>query len=189
MIAPRPYQIDAIAAVKVCRAKGVTRQLISLPTGCGKTIVFSLLAKEHNSRTLVLAHSEELITQAVDKFKIVWPEVSIGIVKAENDDVHAQVVVASIQTASRDARLQKLKQQNFGLMIIDEAHHSISSSYSTVIKELGFMEDDPNKLLIGVTATPTRSDGIGLGAIYQEIVFECSIHTMVRGGYLSPFIE
>lgn len=186
MIVPREYQLEALEAVAEARIQGVTRQLISLPTGCGKTVVFALLAKELNTRTLILAHTEELIHQAVSKFKIVWPEVDIGVVKAEADEIEAQVVVASIQTASKLKRLSRLKEQGFGLMIIDEAHHATAPSYATIIEELGFFRDDPHKLLVGVTATPKRGDGIGLGNIFQEIVFERSMHTMIRSGYLSP---
>ncbi len=186
MLKPREYQLEALEAVAESRANGITRQLISLPTGCGKTVVFALLAKELNTRTLVLAHTEEWIRQAVSKFKIVWPEVDIGVVKAESDGVGAQVVVASIQTASKLKRLSRLKEQGFGLMIIDEAHHATASSYATVIEELGFFRDDPQKLLVGVTATPKRGDGIGLGNVFQEIVFERSMHTMIRSGHLSP---
>jgi len=186
VLTPREYQLEALEAVAEAQANGITRQLISLPTGCGKTVVFALLAKDLNTRTLVLAHTEELINQAVAKFKIVWPEVDIGIVKAESDEVKAQVVVASIQTASKLKRLSKLKEQDFDLMIIDEAHHATAPSYAAVIEELGFFRDAPDKLLVGVTATPKRGDGVGLRNIFQEIVFERSIHTMIRSGYLSP---
>ena len=185
-ILPREYQIEALEAVASARTRGITRQLISLPTGCGKTVVFALLAKEFNGKTLVIAHTEELISQAVAKLKTVWPEVDIGVVKAKSDEVDAQVVVASIQTISRDRRLQRLKDQNFELLIIDEAHHAAATSYMKVVKELGFFNDDNNKLLVGVTATPKRGDGVGLKSIFQEITFDRSMSTMIRAGYLSP---
>ena len=170
------------------RTEGFNRQLISLPTGCGKTVIFALLAKKLNVRTLVLAHTEELITQAVNKFKIVWENVDIGVVKAHHNSFSSQVVVASVQTASKLKRLNSLKEQNFGLLIIDEAHHATSASYQKVIEELGFFQDNPYKLLVGVTATPKRSDGIGLKVVFQKIAFECSINTMIKSGYLSPLI-
>jgi len=187
-ILPREYQIEALEAVASARTRGITRQLISLPTGCGKTVVFALLAKEFNGKTLVIAHTEELISQAVAKLKTVWPEADIGIVKAKSDEVDAQVVVASIQTISRDRRLQRLKDQNFELLIIDEAHHAAATSYMKVVKELGFFNDDNNKLLVGVTATPKRGDGVGLNSIFQEIIFDRSMSTMIRSGYLSPLV-
>jgi superfamily II DNA or RNA helicase len=188
LITPREYQLEALEAVSSSLQRGIKRQLICLPTGTGKTIIFALLTKEWNRRTLVLAHTEELIKQAVEKFRIVWPEVDIGIVKAELDEVDKSVVVASVQTACRNRRLQKLTEQNFGLMIIDEAHHAAAPSYEKVIKELGFLSDDSEKLLIGVTATPKRGDGVGLSSIFQEITFERSMSTMIRGGYLSYLI-
>lgn len=185
MLKAREYQLEALEAVSEFQSNGITRQLISLPTGCGKTVIFALLAKELGIRTIVLAHTEELIQQAVAKFKVVSPEVDIGVVKAESDEVEAQVVVASVQTASKPKRLSKLKENGFGLMIIDEAHHATAKSYTKVIEELGFFEGSPKKLLVGVTATPKRGDGTGLGNIFEEIVFERSIHTMIRSGYLS----
>ena len=188
IINPREYQLEAIEAVANRRSLGITRQLICLPTGTGKTVIFALLAKSLNLRTLVLAHSSELIKQAVDKFKIVWPDVDIGIVKAASDEVASQVVVASVQTATRDRRLKRLKAQNFELLIIDEAHHSAAASYEKIVKELGFFDDDERKLLVGVTATPKRADGIGLNSVFQELVFDRSMSTMIRAGYLAPLV-
>lgn len=188
MLTPREYQLEALEVIAARRSDGISRQLVSLPTGCGKTIIFALLAKALNVRTIIIAHTQELITQAIAKLKIVWPEVDVGIVKADSDNVNAQVVVASIQTASKDKRLQRLKQQGFGLLIIDEAHHSAALSYTNVMRELGFFDGDPNKLLVGVTATPKRGDGIGLGSVFEEIVFERSMSTMIRAGYLSSLV-
>lgn len=181
----RPYQQEAIDAIMSARARGVSRQLVVLPTGCGKTICFVTLAKQLNVPTLIIAHREELIRQAADKVSIVWPEADVGIVMADADETHTQVVVASIQTACRDKRLETLKSCGFQLLIIDEAHHSVSESYRKLIKELGFLDGNPQKLLVGVTATATRADGQGLGDIFEEIVFERSLPTMVKAGYLS----
>ena len=188
MLTPRDYQSEAIEDVLFHWHEGTTRQLICLPTGTGKTVIFALLAKQLNMRTLVICPSNELIQQAMGKFKDVWPGVSIGIVKAEADEVDAQVVVASIQTASRPGRLERLRQQGFGLQIIDEAHRSAAPSYTTVISGLGFDRMDPKKLMLGTTATPKRGDGIGLGGIFEKITFERSMKTMIRAGYLAPLI-
>ncbi len=188
MIGPREYQIEALEAVEEYRAKGITRQLISLPTGTGKTVIFALLAKSINTKTLIIAHTEELINQAKEKLKVIWPEVSPGIVEAGANEMDSQVVIASIQTASRIKRLGELNQQDFDLLIIDEAHHAAAASYERLVRELGFFDEDPSKLLVGVTATPKRGDGIGLGSIFQEIVFERSISTMIRAGYLAPLV-
>lgn len=188
MISPRPYQIDCIDSVLDRLSKGVTRQLLSMPTGTGKTVIFSLAAKHFQRRTLILAHRDELLTQARDKMEMIWPETSVGIVRAELDEVDAHVVIASVQTVCRDRRLKSIAGQGFDLMIIDEAHHATAPSYQRIVSELGFMNGDPRKLLLGLTATPRRSDGVGLGAIFEEISFTRSISTMIRSGYLSPLV-
>ena len=73
MLEPRTYQLEAIEAVNEFRSQGITRQLISLPTGTGKTVIFALLAKAINTKTLIVAHTEELINQAKEKLEMVWP--------------------------------------------------------------------------------------------------------------------
>lgn len=185
MIALREYQEDAIQAAIAALERGITRQLILLPTGCGKTIVFAALAKRLNKRTLVIAHREELIEQAKEKFELVWPEADLGIVMADQDDPDCQVVIASIQTAIRPRRLEALKQQNFQLLVVDESHHAAADTYQKLIQELGFMDSDPNKLLTGVTATAKRGDKLALGKVFEEIVYEASIGLMIRAGYLA----
>jgi len=185
MIALRDYQQEALSHVEQAERKGIRRQLITMPTGAGKTVVFAAIARARQARTLVLAHREELLDQAADKFKMIWPEASIGKVKAELNELGRQVTVCSVQTACRPNRLEELRGQDFDLLIIDEAHHAPADSYRTVIEGLGFLEDDPRKLLLGVTATARRGDGAALGAIFQKITFERSIGAMIKAGYLS----
>jgi len=183
MLEPRPYQREALRAVLKSWQDGLTRQLISLPTGTGKTVIFGLVAEAIRKRTLVLAHREELLTQAVAKIKLVFPDADIGILKAEErGGLSAEVCVASIQTAAR--HIPELVERGFSLLICDEAHHAVSPSYLRVFEELGFMGEDRGKLLIGVTATAYRGDKAGLGGVFQKITFERSILAMMRAGYL-----
>ncbi len=120
---------------------------------------------------------------------MIWDgSANIGIVKAERHEPEAQIVIASIQSASRDNRLIDLKEASFDLCIIDEAHHSAAPTYERLVRELGFLLGDPNKLLLGVTATPKRGDGVGLSSIFEEIVFNRSIAWGIRNGYLSPLV-
>lgn len=179
----RDYQSDCVNTVFNEYDFGVNRQLIALPTGAGKTIIMAAIAKRLNKKTLILAHREELIKQAYDKFKLFCPEINVGICMANKDEIENQVVIGSIQSCYRPQRLAKLKEQGFDLLMIDEAHHSVSDSYQSVINGLGFNKNDPNKLLIGVTATPDRS---GLGNVFDKITFSRSIGTMIKAGYLSP---
>jgi ATP-dependent helicase IRC3 len=166
-IALRDYQLECLETVLNQSKEGIYSQLISLPTGSGKTVVMAAIAKNLNKKTLLLAHREELIQQAVDKFKLFWPEVNIGICMAESDQIDCQVVVGSVQSCSRPKRLERLKAQGFELLMIDEAHHSSADSYQNVIETLGF-KDNPKRLLIGVTATVRRGDKQGLDSTFQR---------------------
>jgi ATP-dependent helicase IRC3 len=188
MINLRQYQQECIDSILSTRSRGVTRPLVSMATGLGKTLVFSALAKEMNVRTLIIAHRDELIRQAKEKLLLVWPEIesNIGILKGDLHEPDKQVVVASIQSASRDNRLADLQATGFDLCIIDEAHHAAALTYERLVRGLGFLSDDSNKLLLGVTATPKRGDGVGLSSIFQEIVFSRSIAWGIKNGYLSP---
>lgn len=180
----RNYQIEAVETVISAAHAGISRQLISLPTGSGKTIIMSALAKKFNKRTLILAHRHELISQTAEKAKLVWPGIDIGICQGERNEIKNQVVVGSVQSSSRHKRLEKLRDQGFELLMIDEAHHSVAETYQSVINTLGFGEGT-SKLLVGVSATCGRE---GLGSIFDSITFSRSISTMIGSGYLSPVI-
>ena len=183
MLNPRKYQSEALQKVLACWEAGLTRQLISLPTGTGKTILFGLIAKALQSPTLILAHREELLLQAQQKIKLVYPDADTGILKAaQHDGIHHQICIASVQTAVR--HIPELLLRNDKLLICDEAHHAPSNSYMKIFRSLGFMDGDTDKLLLGVTATAFRGDSKGLGEVFEEIVFEQSILTMMRAGYL-----
>ncbi len=117
-LALRPYQHDTLAASEAAEARGCRRQLWVLATGLGKTVCFVALAAKRGDRTLIIAHRDELISQAANKARLWWPDADIGIVKAERNDVGAQdIIVASVQslTPARMARLGR-----FGLVIVDE---------------------------------------------------------------------
>lgn len=123
----RPYQEDAVTAVLDARAAGKQRVMVVAATGTGKTVLFSELARrvtaaaEHPARTVIIAHRDELIDQAVQKLRTVWPTVDVGVVKAERNAVDAQVVVASIQTLFRERRLrQYLAAGRPDLIVVDE---------------------------------------------------------------------
>ena len=100
----RPYQREAVVAVEKAEASGVTRPLLSLPTGTGKTVIFAHLITQRAGRALVLAHRDELIQQAADKIRLVDSSLDVGIVKAERDETDAPVVVGSVQTLYRPRR-------------------------------------------------------------------------------------
>lgn len=192
----RPYQNEALDAVAAAETAGTRAQLLVAATGLGKTVMFVELARRRGDRALILVHRDELVSQAVEKVESLWPEVSVGIVKAERDDVHHHVVVASVQTLSRPARLERLRApftddrlllgaaEPFGLVVVDEAHHATAPTYRTVLDGLGAGTDD-GPLLVGVTATPDRGDGTGLDEVFSSIVSNHDMLWGIRAGYLS----
>lgn len=187
----RDYQLEAIERVERALARGVRRQLGVAATGLGKTVIFTALARRWGVRTLVLAHRDELIEQAAAKVREVWPEVSVGIVKGDRDEIDAHVVVASVQTLARERRLSRLLGTDglglaaaFGLVIVDEAHHSAASSYRAVLDGLRCGADD-GPVLLGVTATPDRGDGRGLDDLFDEVTFAYDLRWGIAREYLS----
>ena len=108
MLTLRPYQTEAIEAVLAAESGGIRRPLVALPTGTGKTVIFADLISKRYGRSLILVHRDELIRQAYSKLKETDPKLSIGIVKAEQNETDAPCVIASVQTVSRESRLQRL---------------------------------------------------------------------------------
>lgn len=158
------------------------RQLGVLPTGAGKTILFSALARDlQPQRTLILAHREELISQAVDKLHTstgIRAEVEMGEDRASLD---APVVVASVQTLMREPRRSRWPRDHFGLVVVDEAHHVLADSYLNTLDRF----HDHAKVL-GVTATPDRGDKKNLGRYFENIACEITLLDLIEQGWLSP---
>lgn len=186
----RDYQREALDEVYRLHDSGQRRQLIVAATGLGKTVMFGTMAAELGCDTLILAHRDELIRQAVDKLLMIWPGAPVGVVKAGENDVHAPVVVASVQTLARQRRLDQLAHRRFGLVIVDEAHHAAAGSYRRVLGAVGAGPDDDGfdgdrPLLVGVTATPDRGDRVGLDGIFDCVAAERDLLWGIRAGYLS----
>lgn len=172
----RGYQSEGLAKIPESGAC-----IIAWPTGAGKTVGFAKLAEQRGGRTLVLAHRDELISQACDKISQVWRGADIGVMKAERNETGHQVTVASVQSVSRTDRIQQWGNCDFNTCIIDEAHHATAPSYRRVI------EFAQAPLTVGFTATPFRSNGGSaplLEVFPQGIVHEKSILWMIQEGYL-----
>ncbi|MFE5662428.1 DEAD/DEAH box helicase [Streptomyces niveus] len=181
---PRPYQLDAIKALRDGWTTEKNRLAIVLPTGAGKTVAFSHLAHQMldnlgGRRALVIAHREELIEQAASKLLAVDPMLRVGIVKAQRDDHHdAEVIVASVQTLAVPRRREAIR--DIGLIIVDECHHAAAPTYMEVLRHFGAWDGVPTA---GFTATMTRTDG-GLAEVWQDVVFRLDILDMISDGYL-----
>ena len=178
----RPYQREAVAAIEHALARGIRRQVIAMPTGTGKTLVFSECIHRRHGRALIVAHRDELIHQAAEKYRQVDPTADVGIVKADQDEHHAEVVVASVQTLARENRRERLT-PDFTTVVIDEAQHAVADSYVRVLEHVRAFEDD-GPLVLGVSATPERGDGMGLDDIFEAVTYERSLLEMIEAGYL-----
>jgi len=178
----RPYQNKAIEDIRHHFSKGKKRILLVAPTGSGKTVIASSMmqkAKERSKFNLFVAHRRELVMQCSRKLSDFG--LNHGVIMAEKSpNAMADIQVASIQTfASRKDRDDFIK-PNADIVILDEAHRSVSGQFTELLKVY------PNSFIIGLTATPIRNDGRGLGNIYEEIV-ECgSIKELTEQGYLVP---
>src|ERR671937_1884829 len=181
-LVPRPYQYEAVAALLAATARGVRRPLLVLPTGTGKTIVFALLVQRRCGRSLILAHRDELIQQAVDKLRLVDPTLALGVVQAARDEHTAPIVVASVQTLSRRPRLARLV-PDFQTIVIDEAHHAPAPTYRRILEYCRAWHPD-GPLVVGVTATPERGDHHSLQPVFDGIVYQKTLLEMMQAGYL-----
>jgi superfamily II DNA or RNA helicase len=187
----RPYQKEALVRVREAYKTGKRRVLVSLPTGTGKTVVFAHLpsALKMRKRLLVLAHREELLVQAQDKFRSVDPQLKVELEQAgarASDD--ARVVVASVPTLARNrgARLSRLQPDDFSIIVVDEAHHAVAPTYRLILDHFGLFQPAAPRLLIGFTATPRRGDHQGLGEVFEEVCYARDLREMIGGGYLAP---
>lgn len=179
----RDYQQAGIDAIFEALGRGVRRQLLAAATGAGKTVLFAYLVNQYLSRgarALVLAHRDRLIRQAADKIGKFVPWSQIGIVMADQNRLHAPCVIASVQTLARQRRLSPMAQ--FDLVIVDECHRSAAKTYQRILAHVC----DSETLLLGVTATPSRTDGISLDKVYNEIVYQVGILDLIERGYLVP---
>ena len=182
----RDYQINCVNEIFQAWSEGNEAVMLQLPTASGKTWIFvniavSLLSQQQP--VVIIAHQKELIEQAVDKLKQLI-DLPIGIIKAGvKPDPNANIQVASIQS------LIRREFPPASLLIIDEAHHSYSKSYATVVDYYR----QRGAYIIGVTATPCRSDGKGFRSLagdirgFDKLICGPTVEELTRQGYLSPF--
>ncbi len=181
LITLRPYQqtcVERVLDAYQRRPKG-GRALLVLPTGGGKTLVFAEIARRLGLITLIIAHRQELLQQAADKFRLIDPTAMIGQVGAGRHEWGAPITVASVQTISRPEHLKALTRFGYDLVIVDEVHHACSESYRSVLNTL------PEAFVLGVTATPDRLDKLRIEDMFGEPIFSASIIDMIEQGYLS----
>ena len=177
----RRYQTGIIAAVHQAIAAGKRRPIIPLPTGGGKTVIAAEIikdAKAKGQRVLVIAHSREIIKQTSEK--LFAQGVEHGIIQAGfATKPYEEVQVASIQTLSaRAVRTRRMELPPADLIIVDEAHHTPAYTYRKIVNSY------PDAVIIGLTATPCRGDGRGLGGIFDVIVDCLQVAELIEQKFL-----
>lgn len=189
----RNYQEETLEKLWTAINNGFTKPLAVLATGLGKTVIFSSFIKEYRLRNptkkvLVLAHRAELIWQAVNKIRSIC-NCSVGVEMGEHRAVASgmladDIIVSTIQTqiSGSAGRMANFDAGEFGLIIIDEAHHACSPSYKKVINYY----TANGAILMGVTATPDRSDKKSLGKVFDAVAQDYDVGDGIRDGWLTP---
>ena len=186
----RKYQKECVIAIEREHGEiGVRSTLIVLATGLGKTVIFTEWARRRlamfGGRVLVLAHREELVQQAADKLADAIPDGRVGVEMAgryTSSLMPESVVVASVQTLGQEKRLNRFSPYDFTGIVIDEAHHANAESYLKILRHF------PASQVLGVTATPDRLDGKGLGRVFDSHAFSMDISEGIDAGFLVPIV-
>lgn len=181
----RDYQRQALDALYDGWVAGGRRLGVSLPTGVGKTRIMCHVGRREveagGPPVLYLLHRDTLVEQTAATLRATCPGASVGVVKARRDEVGARLIVASVHTLRSEARRRRLPR--VGKVVVDEAHVSVSRTYRDVYEHVGaFREGGAD--LAGFSATWSRSDGAGLGDVWERVVFRRSIEWAVERGHL-----
>lgn len=202
VIQARPYQVAAVeTSLRALVEDNVYRQVVHMATGTGKTVLFGLLMgqvpppRPKATKVLTLAHRDELIDQAHDAIKRLHPNLRIEVEQGDRwASSDADVIVASVPTLGREdksdeggfgRRLKRFNPNEFKMIWIDECHHVMASTYQRILEYFGTKNPDNRILLWGCSATPNRSDGIGLSTTFDEIVFSYGLIPAIEDGWLS----
>ena len=181
----RPYQVEARNAI-LGEWRGRRRVLLVLPTGTGKTIVFSAVTEEEvrcGGRVLILAHRGELLDQARDKL-MQATGLACSIEKADQSSLleWERVTVGSVQSMMRYERLERFSRDHFTMIVVDEAHHVLAETYARILEHFD------GARVLGVTATPDRGDKKNLGRYFESLAFEYLLPQAIQDGFLCPIV-
>lgn len=181
-LVPRPYQNEAKRNVYRAFKRGARSVLAVMPTGTGKTVMFSSVVKdcvEQGKRVAIFAHREELLDQAAEKIEtLAGMPVHIEQGTRRQADDESQVVIACVFSMIR--RLGRFPADRFDLVIIDEAHRTLAQTYRDLLDHFS------GARVLGVTATPNRGDERALGQVYDEVAYVMTPVDAVLGGWLVP---
>ena len=174
----RDYQQEATENLQKMREDGKTIALLYNATGVEKTITAATDAKAVGGRTLFLVNALKLASQAKETFAKVWPEATLGEYIGSQKDMTQTVIFATVQSISKD--LEKFSPTDFDYLIVDECHHAAANTYQKI-----FTYFHP-KFILGLTATPERSDGEDMLELFQNVAHKMDLKTAVERGVLVP---
>lgn len=174
----RDYQQEATENLQKMREEGKTIALLYHATGVGKTITAATDAKAVGGRTLFLVNALKLASQAKETFAKVWTEATLGEYTGSQKDMIQTVIFATVQSISKD--LEKFSPTDFDYLIVDECHHAAANTYQKI-----FTYFHP-KFILGLTATPERSDGEDMLELFQNVAHKMDLKTAVERGVLVP---
>ena len=174
----RDYQQEATENLQKMREDGKTIALLYNATGVGKTITAATDAKAVGGRILFLVNALKLASQAKETFAKAWPEATLGEYTGSQKDMTQTVIFATVQSISKD--LEKFSPMDFDYLIVDECHHAAANTYQKI-----FTYFHP-KFILGLTATPERSDGEDMLELFQNVAHKMDLKTAVERGVLVP---
>ncbi|MEE0710469.1 MAG: DEAD/DEAH box helicase [Gemmiger sp.] len=175
----KQHQREALDALQAMRDRHETIALLYHATGTGKTVTAVMDAKRCGGRTLFLAHTQELVNQAADTFRNLWPEVTVGRYMEAIKEPDAHVVCGSVQSVA--LHLEDFREDAFSYLIVDEAHHAAADTYQKI---LAYFHP---AFTLGLTATPERTDdNRAILDIFKNTAHKLDIRTAVEIGELVP---
>lgn len=182
---PYPFQQDAIRAIQAAHARHVQRMLVVMPTGTGKSVVGAQLPAALDCRPMLwLAHRKELLDQARDHLRRANPQLTVDVEQGDRYADHdADIVVASVPTLGRKESRRKEKFKRFALVLADEVHRAAANTWIAVMRYFGTGQED-GPPLVGLTATPFRTDRQPLANIFDEVVYEKTLRQAIEEGHL-----
>lgn len=180
---PHTIQQEALEALTLSRSNGHRAGLVVLATGLGKTWLAAFdTIQAQAGRILFVAHRDEILTQAMAAFRKVRPEAKLGRYTGTEKEADAEILFASVQTLGRVGHLRQFDRDHFDYIVVDEFHHAAASTYQNLISHF------TPRFLLGLTATPDRTDGADLlGLCGENLVYQCDLFRGIDAGHLSPF--
>jgi superfamily II DNA or RNA helicase len=174
----RPHQDEALESLTRLRSDGNTIALVTHAQGAGKTVTAITDARRTGGRTLFVVHTRDLVIQARDQFRKLWPEVSTGVFAGSQHDGEEYNVVGTVQSLARN--LTRFAPDDFAYLIVDEAHHATAESYQKILRYFR------PRFTLGLTATPDRADGLSALDVFRNAAHRLSLREAVEVGELVP---